>query len=130
MGRFLTEGYILRFRRVLFTVFVVGVFSLALSLAAVAKPSSFVLHNVTGVDLHRVYVSSSGEAEWGEDLLDKDEILKDGGDIEVEFSPGTDAVQWDMRVEDSDGNALEFSELELLDAETVILNADGTAIVK
>jgi hypothetical protein len=115
-----------------FKLSIAGAVLLLLTMAqgAWAGPAGFTLHNVTGAELHAVYIGSSDEADWGDNLLDEDETIVDGGDIEVEFEPGEDRETWDMRVEDSEGNALEFTELNLLEATTVILKDDNTAIIK
>lgn len=107
-----------------------GLMVLLLAQNAFAGPRGFVLHNVTGVDIYAVYIGSSDDEEWGEDLLDTDELLEDGGDIEIEFSPGSDQDSWDIRVEDSEGNALNFMQVDLLNASTVILKPDNTAVIK
>ncbi len=102
----------------------------AVSGAAWAGPAGFVLHNTTGVEIHAVYIGSSDDDEWGDNLLDEGELIEDGGDIEIEFAPGEDQDAWDLRVEDEEGNSLNFMEVELLPANTVILKSDNTAVIK
>lgn len=103
---------------------------LVLSTPTWAGPSGFILHNTTGVDIYAVYVGSSDSEEWGDNLLDEGEVIEDGGDIEIEFAPGEDQESWDLRVEDEEGNSLNFMEVELLPANTVILKSDNTAVIK
>ena len=98
--------------------------------AAWAGPAGFTLHNTTGVIIHAVYVGPSESDDWGENLLEPEETIDDGSDIDVEFAPDESVELWDMRVEDGGGNALNFHEINLLDAETVILKEDNTAVIK
>lgn len=107
----------------------ISLMAVMLCQSVLAGPQGFVLHNVTGVDIYAVYVGSSDDEEWGEDILGED-VLVDGDDVEIEFGSAEDREYWDIRVEDSEGNALNFFEIDLLSAKTVILNADNTAIIK
>lgn len=94
-----------------------------------AGAQDFELFNRTGVDIHALYVSPSGEDDWGEDLLDG-RMIEAGATVEIQFSGAGDAEYWDLRVEDEEGNSLNFEAINLLEASQVILNEDETARIK
>ena len=89
----------------------------------------FTLHNATGVTIHRVYVSPHDQNDWGEDILGQD-TLADGQSVHITFSPKEHAAMWDLKVEDSSGNSIEWENLNLLEISDVTLhyqNGHGTA---
>ena len=96
---------------------------------AIAGGQDFLLVNTTGVDIYKVYVSPTGEAEWQEDILGE-EVLLDGEEVTVTFDRSEQAKLWDIRVEDDEGNALEFTEIDLFEVFQVTLREDGKAVLK
>lgn len=103
--------------------------SVLLTLPVLAQ-QGFELLNTTGVEIHAVFVGPNDSDDWGENLLDEDEILPHGEAVEIEFDPDEDIESWDIRVEDSEGNALEFTAIPLLEAESVNLKDDNTATIE
>ena len=89
----------------------------------------FQLFNRTQVNIKKLYISPSNAADWDEDLL-SGRMLVNGGDVLIEFHPGASEKSWDIRIEDSDGGALEFEDLDLSTTNQVILNPDHTATIK
>ena len=96
---------------------------------AQAGDQDFQLYNRTGVNLHKVYVAPSNSVDWQADLLEG-AVLLNGADVLVEFSPQTSARKWDIRIEDQSGNALEWEDIDLIQASEVILEASGRARIK
>lgn len=96
---------------------------------AIAGGQDFLLVNTTGVDIYQVYVSPTGEADWQEDILGE-EVLLDGEEISVTFDRSEEAELWDIRVEDDEGNALEFTGINLFEVSQVTLRKDGKAVLK
>ncbi|HEX6190040.1 MAG TPA: hypothetical protein VFZ40_18320 [Pyrinomonadaceae bacterium] len=86
---------------------------------AAATPASqsaaqdFTLVNKTGVEIHAVYISPHDGDDWEEDILGRD-TLPDGETVDIKFSRGETAENWDLRIEDSKGNAIEWENLNLL----------------
>lgn len=114
---------------------VLGMMLLALVFAsfrvARAGAQDFALVNQTGVTLHAVYVGESGTGEWeGSDELLQGRTLSQGQQLDVSFSPENEAELWDIRVEDSEGNSLEFYKINLLEASEVTLGSDQKAYIK
>jgi hypothetical protein len=92
----------------------------------------FTVVNKTGVEISALYVSPSKLNDWEEDILGRD-TLPNGESVEISFSPKERAALWDLRVEDSDGNALIWTNLNLLEISTVTLfynNGKATATVE
>lgn len=93
---------------------------------AFAGAQDFVLVNKTGVEIFAVYIAPSDSGDWEEDVLDVD-TLPSGKSVKINFAPGTDVEYWDIRVEDSAGNALEWYEFNLLQVSRVTLLKNGEA---
>jgi|SRR5882672_3363926 len=105
---------------------------LVASMAAAQGKQDFTLHNNTGVEIHKLFISPHSTDEWEEDILGKD-TLPDGESLEITFSRKETAKLWDMKIVDKEGNSIEWESLNLLEISEVTLHyKDGkaTAIVK
>ena len=91
---------------------------------AFAGALDFTLVNFTGVTIRSVYISPHDSAGWEEDVLGRD-ILLNGGTVSISFSPEEQAVRWDLRVEDPDGNNAEWRNLNLREISKVTLRLSG-----
>ena len=100
---------------------------LAASPAVMAGDQDFTLVNHTGVEIHKFYTSPHSSDDWQEDVLGKD-TLEDGDTLDVEFPNREKATHWDIRVEDSKGNAITFTDINLKETSEVVLHyKDGKA---
>lgn len=81
----------------------------------------FTLVNATGVEIHRVYVSPHSTNDWEEDILGQ-ETLPDGDSVLITFDRNERAAKWDLRIEDKQGNAIEWENLNLLEISKVTLH--------
>jgi hypothetical protein len=87
--------------------------------AAAASPATqgaaqdFTLVNKTGVEIHAVHISPHDGDDWEEDILGRD-TLPDGQSVDIKFHREESAENWDLRIEDSKGNAIEWENLNLL----------------
>ena len=91
----------------------------------------FTLINSTGVEINALYVTPHNSKEWGEDILGAD-TLDSGDDLLIQFPNKTKSKIWDLRVEDGDGNYIEWDNLNLLKISTVELlykNKNATALL-
>ena len=88
-----------------------------------AGDQDFTVINKTGVGFKKLYVSPHNTEDWEENLLK--EPLANGETFDISFEPKTKAKLWDLRVEDSKGNALEWENLNLLEVSKVTLHWDG-----
>lgn len=70
--------------------------------------------NGTGVDIAALRLSGASLDEWGDDLLDG-EIMTHGTYAELLLNVDEDNLAWDMQVEDTDGNSLEWYDIDISD---------------
>ena len=92
----------------------------------------FTLVNRTGVEIYALYVTPHSANDWGDDILGADTLLS-GEELDVFFSPKERAKYWDIRIEDEDGNYIEWGRLNLLEISKVTLyyrNKKPTAVVE
>ena len=95
-----------------------------------AGDQDFTVVNKTGVEINALYVSPADQNEWGEDILGKD-TLPAGESTDIEFDAEEEAAKWDLRIEDKQGNSIEWTDLDLTEISKVTLNyADGKATAK
>ena len=107
---------LLRVLSVLFALCALGVMQ-----TASAGKQDFTLVNATGVEIQSVYMAPHDSDDWGDDILDED-TLANGSSVDISFSRKEKAKMWDLRVEDSDGNSLEWENLDLLEISQVTLH--------
>jgi hypothetical protein len=94
----------------------------------------FILHNETGVEIHNLHVSPVSTDDWEEDILGRD-TLPSGESVKVTFEDREKHVHWDLKVQDHEGNSLEWHDLNLIEIEEVTLHWDahtgkGWAVIK
>ncbi len=80
----------------------------------------FEIVNKTGVEIHALHVSPSDKDAWGKDILGR-ATMANGAQGTINFSPTEKAELWDLRVEDEDGNAIEWTELDLTEISKLTL---------
>ena len=100
--------------------------------AATEGKQDFMLHNQTGVEIDKLFVSPSDKDDWQEDVLGQD-TLPNGQSVEIKFSPKEKAAKWDLKVVDKAGASIEWHDLNLIEISEVTLhyeNGKGTAEVK
>jgi hypothetical protein len=83
----------------------------------------FTLVNKTGVEIDKVFISPHDVNDWEEDILGRD-TLPDGESVEVKFHRNEKAAIWDLRIEDKQGNAIEWENLNLLEISKITLHYD------
>lgn len=92
----------------------------------------FTLVNATGVEIDKVYISPHDKDDWEEDILGRD-TLPDGQNVDIKFHRNETAAMWDLRVEDKQGNSIEWENLNLLEISKVTLhyeNGKATAVTQ
>ena len=86
--------------------------------------------NKTGFEIHALYMTPHNAKEWGEDILGVDTLdLNDS--VAIVFSRKEKSKLWDLRVEDADGEFIEWENLNLLELSSITLyykNGKATAI--
>jgi pyruvate/2-oxoglutarate dehydrogenase complex dihydrolipoamide acyltransferase (E2) component len=81
----------------------------------------FTLVNETGVEIDKVFISPHDKDDWEEDVLGKD-TLPSGQNVDIKFHRDETSAEWDLRIEDKDGNAIEWENLNLLKISKVTLH--------
>jgi hypothetical protein len=95
--------------------------------AAQSGAQDFTLVNETGVEIDKVYISPHDKDDWEEDILGED-TLASGKSVDIKFHRDETAAEWDLRVEDSKGNSIEWENLNLLKISKLTLHyKDGKA---
>jgi hypothetical protein len=90
----------------------------------------FLLVNETGVVINSVYITPHDTEEWGDDILGKDVFNSDEETV-ISFDRNEDVCLWDLRIEDTDGNAIIWYDIDLCKWAEVTLHWDGeTATAK
>ncbi len=110
----------------------VGLMAVGTTEASAQGRQDFTLVNQTGVEIYALYVTPHSAKDWGEDVLGVD-TLSAGDEVDIFFSPKERAKYWDIRIEDEDGNYIEWDRLNLLEISKVTLyfkNRKPTAIVE
>ena len=82
----------------------------------------FKLVNATGYDIKELYVSPSGQKEWGPNVVKTG--LKDGQTLELTFSEKATAEKWDLKAVYIDGEIAEWSAVKLVEVEKITLHWD------
>ena len=95
--------------------------------AATDGPQDFTLVNITGVEIDKVFISPHSSDDWEEDILGQD-TLATGDKVDIKFHRNEKAALWDLRIEDSKENSIEWENLNLLEISRLTLNyKDGKA---
>ena len=76
--------------------------------------------NTTKFDIDHVYLSPDEEDHWGDDILDDNEILHPGDDIDVEVDCG----KWDVKLIAQDKSECQIEDITLCDADQWNIVAD------
>lgn len=97
------------------------------SAAADSAAQDFTLVNETGVEIDKVFISPHDKDDWEEDVLGKD-TLPSGQSVDIKFHRDETAAEWDLKVEDKQGNAITWENLNLLKISKLTLHyKDGKA---
>jgi hypothetical protein len=114
-------------------LFVVGAFCLSTATEASAQGAQdFTVVNKTGVEINALYVTPHNAKDWGEDVLGAD-TFGVNHELDITFTPKERAKLCDLRIEDEDGNFIEWESLNLLTISRVTFyykNNKATATVE
>jgi hypothetical protein len=108
---------------------IAGIFSTA-QISAQRSEHTFIVVNKTNVVINALYVTPHNAKDWGEDILGAD-TLAPNEDLGIILERRETAKLWDLRVEDEDGNFIEWDKLSLRDLYSVSLyykNGNATAV--
>lgn len=97
--------------------------SLASSSAASAgqdRNLDFTLVNKTGLTIVELYISTTKDDKWGEDVLGQD-VLKDGAKVDIKFSSKETSCRWDLKIVDEDKDDVEWEDFNLCEISEITL---------
>ena len=106
-----------------FTLAIISLFAAAVARGRAGK-QDFVLRNETGVEIHELYVSPHESDDWQANILGR-ATLPSGESVKVTFDDREKHVHWDMKIVDSNGNSLEWEDLNLVEISQVTLHWDA-----
>lgn len=90
----------------------------------------FKLVNSTGVNIYSVFIAPHDSKEWGDDVM-KQDILRDGETVDLVFHPKAKSSIWDLRIEDKEGNSVEWDSLNLSEIEVLTIKlVKGKAVAE
>lgn len=108
----------------------VGVGLVSIEVSAQSNSHTITVINKTGVVISALYVTPHSSDEWGEDILGAD-VLPNNNELGIVFSRKETSKLWDLRIEDSEGEFIEWENLNLREISSVTLfykNGKATAI--
>lgn len=73
--------------------------------------------NSTGVEIHALYLSGANLDQWGDNLIEGT-TLADGEEKDLVLYVDKTSLQWDLRVEDSDGVAIQWQAIDISEMST------------
>ncbi|AFA46894.1 hypothetical protein [Acetobacterium woodii] len=100
--------------------------------AATTYSQDFTIVNDTGIEIYAIYVSPTGETNWGDDILTTD-TLPTGNSTEITFDTDVEEQYWDLMIADSTGATVEWSNIDLFSISEITLkieNGSPTATFK
>lgn len=80
----------------------------------------FALINGTGYTISEVYVAPTKSDEWEEDVLGRD-ILGDGEEVEIQFSPKESVCHYDIRIVWDDKSDADWRDFNLCEVSRITL---------
>ncbi len=91
----------------------------------------FTVVNKTGFEIYALYVTPHNSDDWGDDILGQDTLVAND-ELDIVFSRKEKATLWDLRIEDKDGNYIEWDNFNLRKISRITLyykNRKPTAVV-
>ena len=74
--------------------------------------ADFAVNNETGIDIYAMYIVTSDAETWGDSLVDSDDPFLDGEVLTGSFNYDENNLIWDLRIEDEDGDSVEFNGID------------------
>lgn len=95
---------------------------LVLGTTAFTRPDTKVItvSNKCSFSIDQIFISAVDEDNWGQDLLDPDEVLAPGKTVDIEVDCGN----WDVKLVAPDGSTCEIRDVHLCAADVWEVNAD------
>lgn len=109
------------------TLLLVVALVLSLGQAVWAAAQDFTVVNATGKTIDKLFVAHASENDWGSDILGRD-VLNNGEYCPITFTGwNPNACKWDLRVEMTDGQTIEWDNLNLCNISKITLKPGAMA---
>ena len=89
-------------------------------ISAQRSEHAFIVVNKTNVIINALYVTPHSAKDWGEDILGTD-VLDVDDDVGIVLNRKESSKLWDLRIEDGEGNFIEWDRLSLREIYSVSL---------
>lgn len=118
----------------LLVMFTAGIFYLPGVTTEVSAQAAqdFTVVNKTGIEIFALYVTPHDSDDWGDDILGAD-TLPANQELDIIFDRKEKSTFWDIRIEDKDGNFIEWDRFNLRKISKITLfykNRKPTAVVE
>lgn len=91
---------------------------------ATTYSQDFTIVNNTGIEIYSIYVSPTGEENWGDDILTTD-TLPTGSKTDIVFDTDVQDQYWDLMISDSAGATVEWSSIDLFSISEITLKIEN-----
>ncbi len=104
------------------TTLLMAPLALLASTAALAQgQQDFILVNGTGYTIDEVYVAPTKSDEWEDDVMGRD-VLGDGEEVEISFSPKERVCHYDIRIVWDDETEADWRDFNLCEVSRITLH--------
>ena len=87
--------------------------------AVFAFAENFNIKNGTGYTIYEVYVSNSNSSNWGDDILDSDEVLRADRTVRIELPNSWRGGNIDILAIDQDGDTYTLHDRRVKNGDTI-----------
>jgi hypothetical protein len=91
-----------------------GLFAGTTAFKGNGSTKTITLVNKCKFEVHQIFLSPVSEDTWGDDILDKEEVLKPGESVDIEIDCG----EWDAKLVASDGSVCVDRDVKICEADT------------
>ncbi len=89
-----------------------------------AEDDRYFITNQSGVTIDELYIAASSTKSWGNDVLGKD-TMPNGETGEIVFHPEDQRCDWDVAIKDTNGQELEWDNIDLCKYTKIVLKPGG-----
>jgi hypothetical protein len=90
-----------------------------------SQAQDFSLNNETGIEIHELYLAPTGTNDWGSSLLDSGATIPNGESVPITFSSDISEQYWDLKVADSSGTTVQWTNLDLFSISNITLTMEN-----
>ncbi|THB65767.1 MAG: hypothetical protein D6E12_11920 [Desulfovibrio sp.] len=95
------------------------------ALPSLAGIQDFTLVNSSGLDIPVIKISEDYSDEWGPNVLGANQILLHGTSLPINFSGGSTYCNWDMYIENAQGQDFQLMGMDLCVITKVVIYSEN-----